>query len=200
MDGTLLQTADVVPDSFIQTANACGVDGLNRDDIVKLYSLGVPENMLTQILGRKPEQAEMGLFYETLEKNADDVSVYPEIEDCLEITGKHIPSCVFTGASQQSGEILLKATGLTKYFNLIMGGDDYPPKPDPAGILAAMGLSNATASNTAYIGDAPTDMKAALAAGVSAFGAGWGHLYEDGSGDTQMFRSPSELTHYLECD
>ena len=51
MDGTLLQTADVVPDSFIQTANACGVDGLNRDDIVKLYSLGVPENMLTQILG-----------------------------------------------------------------------------------------------------------------------------------------------------
>lgn len=197
MDGTLLQTADVVPDSFIQTANEFGVNGYKREDIIKLYNLGVPENMLTHMLGRIPARVEMDFFYSTLEQNAYAVFVYPEIVDCLESTGKHLRSSVFTGASQRSAEILLKATGLTKYFDVVMGGDKYPPKPDPAGILAVVGLSNTCTNKTAYIGDAPTDIKAALAAGVAAFGAGWGHLYKEVTGDNKMFQCPSDLTKYL---
>lgn len=43
MDGTLLQTANVVPDSFIETAKAHGYSDYSRDEIVALYSLGVPK-------------------------------------------------------------------------------------------------------------------------------------------------------------
>lgn len=197
MDGTLLKTADVVPDSFLQTAEAYGAPGLSREDIVKLYSLGVPENMLTSILGRHPEPAEMEYFYKTLESNAKDVSVYPEIEDSLGILSNHISSCVFTGASQRSAEILIKATGIAKYFEIVVGGDEFPPKPAPEGIRAVMDAAKCSATRTAYIGDAPTDMKAAQNAEVSAFGAGWGHLYKEGSGELYSFRSPSDLVKHL---
>ena len=197
MDGTLLQTANVVPDSFIDTAQAHCNSKYSREEIVALYSLGVPEKMLTHIFGREPSTTEMQYFYETLAKRAADVSVYPGITNCLTALTSKVAIAVFTGASQRSAEILLKSTELERHFHTVVGGDNFPPKPDPAGILAVVDAIGCTADRVAYIGDAPTDMKASLSAGVTALAAGWGHLFEAGSGETAILSQPSDVVDML---
>ena len=55
-----------------------------------------------------------------------------------------------------------------------------PRKPDPTGIKMAMEIMSATAENTAYIGDSPSDIVAAHNAGLRGIAVLWGyHKKED---------------------
>ena len=197
MDGTLLQSANVVPDSFIETARVHGQQECSRDEIVALYSLGVPENMLARILGRPPTADEMTFFYKTLAAKADEVEVYPGVVACLSTLQQWLTLAVFTGASDRSAGILLGACGLSSHFDVVVGGDAYPPKPDPGGILAVVEAAGSAVERAAYIGDAPTDIQAAVAAGVQALAAGWGHLHEAGHGEHIIFDQPFAVTDWV---
>ena len=52
-------------------------------------------------------------------------------------------------------------------FDVIVGGEDVSRhKPDPEGLLAAIGRLGGSPSNTLYVGDSVTDAEAARRAGV----------------------------------
>lgn len=61
-------------------------------------------------------------------------------------------------------------------FDAIHGeGDGYPRKPQPEGLLQMLSDINVDPKNACYVGDAPTDMEAALAAGCKPYGVSWGY-------------------------
>lgn len=62
---------------------------------------------------------------------------------------------------------LLAALALTEFFTVIIGGDDAPLKPNPAGLLAAMVTADADPHRAWIIGDNWTDLAAGRQAGIS---------------------------------
>jgi len=197
MDGTLINSSSAVPDAFIAAANSVGKTGYSRQDVIDLYNLGVPENVVSHIQGQQATPETMNVFYDALQANSRAVKTYDDIPHCLETIRKHAKQAVFTGASHRSAEILLKSVGINHHFDLILGGDDYPPKPDPSALIAMAAQFGVDSIRCAYVGDAATDIQAANAANVKSIAAGWGHLYTPGTGASITAPSPTELCHLL---
>jgi phosphoglycolate phosphatase len=76
-----------------------------------------------------------------------------------------------------------------------------PRKPDPAGAFEAAGRLGLDPSAIVYVGDTPTDMATARAAGMLAVGVTWGFRDEaelrDAGADAIVHR-PSEILDHLE--
>lgn len=71
-------------------------------------------------------------------------------------------------------------------FESIKGADNVPaPKPAPDGLLALCGELSVKPEDCIYIGDSPTDGKAAEAAGMPAIGVLWGS-----NGEEKLSKAP----------
>ena len=85
-----------------------------------------------------------------------------------------------------------------------MGLDDaVRPKPDPAPLLEAARRLSLAPSTCVYIGDQPTEMRAAHAAGMACLGAAWGQGDADRllrEAPTHIARHPPEILSLLGLD
>ena len=67
---------------------------------------------------------------------------------------------------------------LEHLFETVVGGDETERhKPDPEPLLLALERLGANPEETAYVGDAPFDVKAAKAAGVFSVAVTWGGIH-----------------------
>lgn len=74
-------------------------------------------------------------------------------------------------------EAILARDGLQQYFEVIVGADDVAqPKPDPEGLLLALGRLGIREDECLYVGDSTTDARAAQAAGIRFVGVRTGLL------------------------
>jgi len=75
-------------------------------------------------------------------------------------------------------ELAFAATGIGRFFDVVVGGDETPrqkPAPDP--LRLALERAGADAGEAVYVGDSPFDMTAAHAAGLYAIGVSWGGVH-----------------------
>ncbi|WP_331759874.1 HAD family hydrolase (plasmid) [Streptomyces sp. NBC_01525] len=63
---------------------------------------------------------------------------------------------------------------VAELLDVVVTRHDAPPKPAPDGLTAALNRLDARPERAVFVGDSPTDMAAARAAGVLALGATWG--------------------------
>lgn len=77
---------------------------------------------------------------------------------------------VLTRNTALGAQITLEATGLSQFFapNTVLGRDDAPAKPDPAGILRLLDRWSLSAPEAAMVGDWVYDLRAAKRAGAAA--------------------------------
>jgi HAD superfamily hydrolase (TIGR01549 family) len=194
MDGTLFDSSSVVPGAFIAALRASGSGNVSPEQVIAAYGLGPPAVMLAHFLGRPTTDAEVDRYHRELEAAARATAVYPGIVDVLEAIRPRVQMAVFTGASRRAAEILLAATGLSKYFAEMVGGDEVPhAKPAPDGVLEACRRLAVLPAEAAYVGDAAVDLEAARRAGVLAVGAAWGHMYSADSVADIVARSPADV-------
>ena len=66
MDGTLVASATVVPDAFIETVTRLGATPPDRDGVVALYDVGDPRAMLGRMLEREGTVDDADLYHEVL--------------------------------------------------------------------------------------------------------------------------------------
>jgi len=80
---------------------------------------------------------------------------------------------VFTNSYHSAAEGILKHFNLLGYFDSLVGFDDVKNhKPDPEGLLKIIGNLSVLPAETVYVGDSPTDLKTANAAGCQFIGYG----------------------------
>ena len=77
---------------------------------------------------------------------------------------------VLTRNTALGAQITLQATGLDRYFSpgAVLGRDDAPAKPDPAGILHLLDRWGVAADEAAMVGDWVYDLQAGRRAGAAA--------------------------------
>ena len=194
MDGTLFDSATVIPAAYISTVLAGGGREWAPEDIIRAYSLGPPAVMLTHLLGRSSSPRDLRRYYSELATRATALAPYPGIEAVLGELRQRLPIAVFSGASREACGILLEGAGLSQYFETVVGGDEVSrPKPDPEGIVLACARLGAPPSAAAYIGDAPADIEAARRSEAMAVAAGWGHQFSPQVPADLVLQRPEEI-------
>ncbi len=96
------------------------------------------------------------------------------------IKSRGIKTGLFTGRSRVVTDLILKRLGISEKYDVIVTGDmTCNPKPDPEGILKALGALNADSSKSIYVGDFDVDISASKAAGVKSVLALWASTGEE---------------------
>jgi pyrophosphatase PpaX len=85
---------------------------------------------------------------------------------------------IVTAKRRQTVELAFAEVPLGHLFETVVGGDETDRhKPDPEPLLLALERLGALADEAAYVGDAPFDVKAAKAAGISSVAVTWGGIH-----------------------
>jgi len=84
---------------------------------------------------------------------------YAGVVDCLHaLKAAGIKMAVCTNKPVAPALTILDGLDLTKYFDVVVGGDTYPThKPDAQPLLGCMEKMGADMENTVYVGDSETD-------------------------------------------
>jgi pyrophosphatase PpaX len=85
---------------------------------------------------------------------------------------------IVTAKRRATVELAFATVPLAHLFDTVVGGDETARhKPDPEPLLLALERLNARPDETAYVGDAPFDVRAAKAAGIHAVAVTWGGIH-----------------------
>jgi HAD superfamily hydrolase (TIGR01509 family) len=194
MDGTLFDSSEAVPDTYIEYVRELAGITMTRQDVIDLYSVGPPGSLLAAALGRPCTDTEVNEYHVRLQRNSNRLTLYAGVTDMLTTLGTSFPLVVFTGASKASADMLIDASGLTSHFQLIVGTDQVgAPKPSPDGLHYVSRELGLRPDQLAYVGDSPLDTRAALACGAMGIAAGWGHLHDSAEPCTAIAATPSDV-------
>ena len=87
---------------------------------------------------------------------------------------------IITSKSGPTVDLAFDVLPLRHHFTVVITAEDTERhKPDPAPIHAAIERLGADPTRACYVGDAPFDVQAAQAAGVTAIGVTWGFFTRD---------------------
>ena len=114
--------------------------------------------------------------------NQDPTEPFPGVVETLDaLKSDGLVMAIVTSKISWGARGELERAGLIDYFSTVVGWDDCErPKPAPDPLLLAMERTGLDVpGQIAYVGDVPTDMQAARAAGCHAIGANWGSLDPD---------------------
>jgi phosphoglycolate phosphatase len=129
------------------------------------------------------------------ERLLDTTHLYPGVAEALDaLAGATL--AVLTNKPGDLSRAILEGLGVAARFARVVGGGDVPSrKPDPAGLLQLMAELGGTPRGTWMVGDSPTDVGAARAAGVRVAGVTWGfHLRQlREAGPDLLVDEPREL-------
>ena len=103
-------------------------------------------------------------------------TIYPSVEEGIKLLiSKGFKIAIATNKPQKPTELLLNGLGLSKYFDVILGGcDDYKLKPDPAMLKIALQRTGSSPEESWMIGDHYTDLESARRAGIKRCYAKYG--------------------------
>jgi phosphoglycolate phosphatase len=95
-------------------------------------------------------------------------SVFPDVAPALgQLKAAGIRTGIVSTKFRYRIENILARDGLLEAFDVVVGGEDVTKhKPDPEGLLKALGQLGAPSSDSLYVGDHPVDAEAAAAAAI----------------------------------
>ncbi len=177
LDGTLLNSVDLIVDSYHHTLAAHSLPPLTRTEI--LAGLGTP---LYSVFGQwTDDQAVIASWVATyrefnLAHHDSRASAYPgvvEMVRAIQASGRQLG--LVTSKNRSGAQRGLNLIGLGESMQVIVGADDVTrPKPDPEPVLQALERLGANPSSTVFVGDSHHDVHSGRAAGVFTAGVTWG--------------------------
>ena len=139
----------------------------SRSTEIALRTLGIDDAILPAALKR----------YDTLCFTAGKVFPFPGILQLLdELKSRGMPMAIYSARHRYEFFCDPAARPLLPYFQEIISADHFPPKPDPAGVLAYIRTHHLQPEDILFVGDTAVDCSAAAAAGVDMALALWNPL------------------------
>lgn len=179
-DGTLLDTSELIYQSFYHTCLTHGGFSVDRNTIFK--DVGIPlKAQLIKLLGVKdPVEIENIIgthraFQKSIYKK--NLRLYKGVkEGLLKLKESKVHIGVVTSRDRKSLDTYLKHTGIVNLFEVIASPEvteNHKPHPEP--VLWAMKQLGANPESTIFVGDAVFDILSGNSAGVDTALISWGH-------------------------
>ncbi len=185
LDGTMVHTAPDFQVAINRMRAELGLAPLDVETIIEFVGKG-SENLMRRVLAVDFETGDVEhRFAQAMESyqrhyldiNGDYSSVYDGVHEGLAAMQAHgIRLACVTNKPIAFARPLLDKTGLSKYFELVYGGDSLPKKkPDPLPMLTVCSNFALEPSQVVAIGDSSNDAEAARAAGCRSLTVPYGY-------------------------
>ena len=198
LDGTLIDTLPDLHAAACAMLNDLGRPPLPLESIRAYVGRGIP-NLIKRVLANSlhvaedptppPPEAVASYRRHYARENGRNAKVYPGVlEGLASLRAQGVPLGVVTNKADTFIQPLLEQTGLSGYFEVLVGGDRLPKvKPDPMPLVWACGRLGVSPAETLFIGDSINDALAARAAGCPVFLLPYGY-------------NEDRDVHELDCD
>jgi phosphoglycolate phosphatase len=134
-----------------------------------------------------------------LEHLLDHTALFPGIGELL--ARVRITLAVHTNKPGHMARRILQGLGVAGRLADVVGGDEAPRKPDPAGTRAILERRGVAPSEALLVGDSLIDLETARAVPLRFVAVGWGLVRPAGlaaAGATEIARDAAELAAALE--
>ena len=198
LDGTLIDTLPDLHAAACAMLNDLGRPPLPLESIRAYVGRGIP-NLIKRVLANSlhvaedpnppPPEAVASYRRHYAHENGRNAKVYPGVlEGLASLRAQGVPLGVVTNKADTFIQPLLEQTGLSGYFEVLVGGDRLPKvKPDPMPLVWACGRLGVSPAETLFVGDSINDALAARAAGCPVFLLPYGY-------------NEDRDVHELDCD
>ena len=200
VDGTLTSTNDLIFASFNFITEKYLGKSYSPKEIVSWF--GPTEDViLKDFCGENYEKAREE-YYRFYSDNHYMADIYPGMKEILDgLKSQGVLLSIYTGKGREAAAITLRKLGIYDYFDLIITGDEVKEhKPSPEGIEVFLEKFNLEKNDVLMIGDSPSDIKAAAAAGVKVASVLWDSLAKDHvlkMKSDYVFNTVAELKEFL---
>lgn len=177
LDGTLIDSVDLIVDSYLHTVAVHDLPPLTREEI--LAGMGRP---LRSIFGAwTDDPATMDRWIATyreynLANHDARVSAYPGVVEMVRrIREAGHRTALVTSKNRYGAERGLTLVGLRDAIEVIVGADDVThPKPHAEPVEQALARLGVSTAGCLFVGDSHHDVFSGRAAGVGTVGVTWG--------------------------
>lgn len=183
MDGTLIDSGDVISKTINYVRKNIGLDDLPKDIILK--NINNPDINSSQFFYQTQQftSKQTEFFSNYYDKHCQtDITLYDGIYELLEyLKNNNFNLSVATNASSQFANKMLKSMNITKFFSFVVGADMVDnPKPNPDMLEYTLKKLNIDIKDAIFVGDSLKDTQAAKAIDMDSILINWGFSrYED---------------------
>lgn len=175
LDGTLVDSLGDLADSVNAMLASLGLPERDEREVRSFVGEGA-ERLVRRSLGAANEhrlpEALKSWRAEYARRLLVRTRPYPGIPEVLEAPPE--ARAVLTNKPGAFAREILQGLGILPRFKAVVGGDEAPRKPDPAGLLRLCSDLGAAPARTLYVGDSTIDIATGAAAGVPVCAVGWG--------------------------
>lgn len=180
VDGTLLDTTELIFQSFLNSCRVYGNYDITREEVYK--HIGIPlRAQLELYLGKKTDDEYEELFdtHRNYQKSIfkKTLKAYSGVQAGLkELNNKGVQMGIVSSRTRDSLDRYMKHVEIFDLFTVISTPErteNHKPHPEP--VLWALEQFNAKAEETLFIGDATFDIESGNSAGVDTAFVSWGH-------------------------
>ncbi len=180
LDGTLLDTNELIVQSFQHTYQKHLNKQVDKDEIIKTFG-EILKITLDREFGEHSEEAITTYRSFQIENFEKLISIHKGVkEGIIELHKQGYKLGVVTSRLNESAIKGLNHFGLLDYFESIIGADDTQQhKPDPTPACIALKKLGGTLEETLFVGDSPFDILCGKNAGIKSVLVGWSALPMD---------------------
>jgi len=204
LDGTLVDTSLDITASVNRTRAGAGLGPLSAEAVLAHVGRGATRLLLDTVGGplgldeASPRFAALKAAYlaDYRAHQCDQARLYPgTVATLSRLAGNHA-LYVLSNKPQAHVTAMVETLGLAPLLRQAWGGGTFAGlKPDPAGVLAALGDSRLPAAHGLMVGDLVIDLRTGRAAGVGTVFATWGYgrVVPDDPAPDHVIASAAEL-------
>ncbi len=177
LDGTLLDTIELIVASYRHTARTCLGRDMDEADILARLGEPLVVTMRDLSAGRVDELIAVYRQFNLAEHDRL-VKLVPGVPDTLQaLRNRGLRLAVVSSKIRHTVEKGLNLFRLATFFDVVIGLEDCPAhKPDPGPLLEALHRLGVEPASAVMVGDSLADILAARAAGVRSVAVGWSRL------------------------
>lgn len=194
LDGTVVDSVELIIVSFQHALREVLGREVSREDAVAWVGRPLREQM--ELFSPQHADELVEVYKEFNHREHDRMlTLYEGIQQLLEgLRQAQVKIGLVTSKSRFTAQMAFDLTGIEVYFDAtVCAGEASGDKPSPEPILACLAALGAAPASAAYVGDSPSDIQAALAAGTTAIAVTWGVF----PADKLVAEKPDLLVHTI---
>jgi phosphoglycolate phosphatase len=181
LDGTLADTLEDLADAMDRVLRGEGLPGHGYAEYRRMIGHGIRRLVSAALPADRRDDPTVDRCFARMiadygEHSLVKTHLYDGVAELLAaLKAVGLKLAVLSNKADEPTRRIVAALFADGAFDAVAGArPDVPLKPDPAGALLAAASLGIEPGRTIYVGDSPTDMRTALAAGMTPVGVSWG--------------------------